>query len=148
MMKKLGLTVQNWVAQLSVPFTFGVAILLMRVIAKRESSLVQMFYQNALFLVLTGMASWFWWTPPSPLEFALLALIGVFGGAGQYIMFEGIRLAPASVMSTVEYTGLLWAFLLGYLVWGDIPSATTWAGAGMIALSGVFLLLMERQRRA
>lgn len=133
---------------LAAAVMWAVAILLMRVIAKRESSLVQMFYQNALFLVLTGTATWFWWTPPSPLQFALLALIGVFGGAGQFILFEGIRLAPASVMSTVEYTGLIWAFLLGYLVWGDIPSLTTTAGAGLIALSGVFLLVMERQRRA
>ena len=127
---------------------WAVAILLMRLIAKRESSLVQIFYQNALFLVITGVASAVWWTPPSPFEFALLALIGVFGGVGQYLMFEGIRLAPASVMSTVEYTGLIWAFLLGYLIWGDIPSATTWVGAGLIATSGLFLLVMERRGRA
>ena len=76
----------------------------------------------------------------------MLLLIGVFGGAGQFILFEGIRLAPASVMSTVEYTGLLWAFLLGYLVWGDVPSVATGAGAGLIFGSGVFLLAMERRR--
>ncbi len=125
---------------------WAVAILLMRVIARRESSLVQMFYQNMLFMVVTGAVSWFLWTPPSPFEFGLLMLIGVFGGAGQFILFEGIRLAPASVMSTVEYTGLLWAFLLGYLVWGDVPSAATWAGAGLIFGSGIFLLAMERRR--
>ncbi len=125
---------------------WAIAILLMRLIARREASLVQIFYQNALFLVVTGSVSYFVWTPPTPLEFGLLALIGVFGGAGQFILFEGIRLAPASVMSTVEYTGLLWAFLLGYLVWGDIPSVPTWIGAGLIFASGIFLLAMERRR--
>lgn len=125
---------------------WAVAILLMRVIARREGSLVQMFYQNALFLVVTGSVSWFLWVPPTPFEFGLLMLIGVFGGAGQFILFEGIRLAPASVMSTVEYTGLLWAFLLGFLIWGDVPSVATWAGAGLIFGSGIFLLAMERRR--
>ena len=125
---------------------WAVAIVLMRVIARRESSLVQMFYQNMLFVVVTGSVSLFLWTPPTPFEFGLLVLIGVFGGAGQFILFEGIRLAPASVMSTVEYTGLLWAFLLGYLVWGDVPSVATWAGAGLIFGSGIFLLAMERRR--
>ncbi len=131
---------------LGAALLWAVAILLMRVIARREASLVQIFYQNALFLVVTGTVTLFVWTPPSPLEFGLLLLIGVFGGAGQFILFEGIRLAPASVMSTVEYTGLLWAFLLGYLVWGDVPSGPTWAGAGLIFASGVFLLAMERRR--
>ncbi len=133
---------------LAAAVLWAIAILLMRLIARRESSLVQIFYQNALFLVLTGSVTFFLWTPPTPLEFALLALIGVFGGAGQFILFEGVRLAPASVMSTVEYTGLIWAFLLGYLVWGDIPSPATWLGAGLIFTSGLFLLAMERRRRA
>ena len=131
---------------LGAALLWAVAILLMRVIARRESSLVQMFYQNIFFMVVTGSVSCFLWTPPTPFEFGLLLLIGVFGGAGQFILFEGIRLAPASVMSTVEYTGLLWAFLLGYLVWGDVPSVATGAGAGLIFGSGVFLLAMERRR--
>ena len=131
---------------LGAALLWAVAILLMRVIARRESSLVQMFYQNIFFRVVTGSVSCILWTPPTPFEFGLLLLIGVFGGAGQFILFEGIRLAPASVMSTVEYTGLLWAFLLGYLVWGDVPSVATGAGAGLIFGSGVFLLAMERRR--
>lgn len=124
---------------------WGVAIILMRQISQRETSLVQIFYQNAFFLIITGAMTWFTWTTPTPLGFILLALIGIFGGAGQYLMFEGIRLAPASVMATVEYTGLIWAFLFGYLVWGDIPSAATWAGAGLISISGLYLFVMERR---
>jgi drug/metabolite transporter (DMT)-like permease len=131
---------------LAAAVLWAVAILLMRVIARREASLVQIFYQNALFLVVTGAVTLFLWVPPSPFQFVLLMLIGVLGGAGQFFMFEGIRLAPASVMSTVEYTGLLWAFLLGYVFWGDIPSGPTWIGAGAIFASGVFLLVMERKR--
>jgi drug/metabolite transporter (DMT)-like permease len=131
---------------LGAAILWAVAILLMRLIARRESSLVQIFYQNIVFLIITGTASAISWKPPTPLEFALLALIGVFGGTAQFILFEGIRLAPASVMSTVEYSGLIWAFALGYLVWGDIPDLPTCLGAGLIFASGLFLLGMEHRR--
>ena len=126
---------------------WAIAIILMRQIARRETSIVQIFYQNACFLVVTGIVTCFLWTQPTPLQFGLLALIGVLGGAGQFLLFEGVRLAPASVMGTVEYTGLIWAFSLGYIFWGDIPSAATWAGAGLIFASGVFLVVMERRAR-
>jgi drug/metabolite transporter (DMT)-like permease len=126
---------------------WAIAIILMRQIAQREASIVQIFYQNACFLVVTGMVSFFLWAPPTPFEFLLLAAIGILGGGGQFLLFEGIRLAPASVMGTVEYTGLIWAFSLGYLIWGDIPSVATWCGAALIFASGIFLVVMERRAR-
>ena len=131
---------------LAASVLWAVAILLMRLIARREASMVQMLYQNGLFLVVTGAVTWLVWVPPSPLQFGLLLLTGMLGGAGQFVLFEGIRLTPASVMSTVEYTGLIWAFLLGFLVWGDVPSLSVWVGAGLIFASGLFLLGMERRR--
>jgi len=120
--------------------------ILMRQIAPFETGSVQMVYQNVLFLVITGSLSALFWVPPTPLGYVLLVGVGVFGGGGQMIMFQAIRHAPASVMSTVEYTGLIWAFLLGYIVWGDVPSLATSVGAGLIFASGIYLVVMERRR--
>ncbi len=126
---------------------WGYAIILMRQIARREPSLLQMLVQNLCFLIVTGTLSIFTWTPPAPFQLLLLFGIGVLGGIGQFVLFEGARLAPASVMSTVEYTSLVWAFLLGYLIFGDIPTQPVWLGAGTIAASGVLLVVMERRAR-
>ena len=126
---------------------WGYAIILMRQISRRESSMVQMLYQNLLFFVVTSGLMLVSARVPVGVEIWLLMGIGVFGGLGQYLLFEGARLAPASVMSTVEYTGLVWAFLLGYLVWGDFPSTAVWCGAGLISLSGVLLVVSERWGR-
>jgi drug/metabolite transporter (DMT)-like permease len=46
----------------------------------------------------------------------------------------------------VEYTSLLWAFLLGYLIWGDIPTFAIFAGAGLILFSGLLMLTGEHRR--
>ncbi len=144
----LGLSVSVATAMvLAAAALWAVAIILMRQIAQREASMVQMFYQNACFLAVTAIASWLLWVPPTPFQLSLLVAVGVLGGAGQYLLFEGVRLAPASVMGTVEYTGLLWAFSFGYLIWADMPSAPTWAGAGLIAAAGLFLVFMEHRER-
>lgn len=124
---------------------WAIGIVLMRRIARLESSMVQMFSQNLCFLIATGVLTAFTWKTPTPLEFVLLLSVGVLGGAGQFTMFEAIRFAPASVMATVEYSALVWGFVLGYLVWGDIPPAAVFAGAALILAAGLFLVFMERR---
>jgi drug/metabolite transporter (DMT)-like permease len=62
-------------------------------------------------------------------------------------MFEAVKFAPASVMATVEYSALVWGFVLGYLIWGDIPPVAIFAGAGLILSAGVFLVIMEHRAR-
>ncbi len=121
------------------------AIILMRQIARREASIVQMFSQNLIYFIITGTLTAFTWKTPTPWEFVLLLSIGVLGGAGQFTMFEAVKYAPASVMATVEYSGLVWGFVLGYLVWGDIPPVAIFAGAALILLAGIFLVIMEHR---
>ena len=75
-------------------------------------------------------------------------LLGVFGGCGQFLLLEAARRAPAAVMATVEYSALLWAFLLGFLIWHDIPSVAVWVGAGLILAAEVFLVFGERHGEA
>jgi drug/metabolite transporter (DMT)-like permease len=122
------------------------AIILMRQIARRESSMVQMFSQNLVYFLVTGTLTAFTWKTPTAGQFVLLLSIGVLGGAGQFTMFEAVKFAPASVMATVEYSALVWGFVLGYLVWGDIPSVAIFAGAGLILAAGIFLVVMEQRR--
>ena len=55
-------------------------------------------------MIITGAATALTWVTPTGVEGTLLLAIGVLGGVGQYLLFEGCRLAPASVMATVEYT--------------------------------------------
>jgi len=123
------------------------AIILMRQIARRESSMVQMFSQNVLYCLVTGTLTAFTWQTPTAGEFVLLLSIGVLGGAAQFTMFEAVKFAPASVMATVEYSALVWGFVLGYLVWGDIPSVAIFAGAAIILSAGLYLVVMEHRGR-
>jgi drug/metabolite transporter (DMT)-like permease len=127
---------------------WALAVILMRQIARRESSLLQVFSQNLVFLVATGAASIWHFHMPHGLEWLLLLEIGAFGGCGQYLLFEAARQAPAAVMATVEYVSLIWAFVLGYLVFGDIPPVAVFGGAALIMLAGAVLVIGEQRKRA
>ncbi len=124
---------------------WGYGIILMRQVARRESSLLQMLFSNSAFSVAAGVMCLIGWRMPNSGQLALLVGLGVIGGLGQFLLFESARRAPAAVMATVEYTSLLWAFLLGFLVWGDIPAAAVFFGASLILGAGLLLVVTEQR---
>lgn len=126
----------------AVLWAYGV--ILTRQIARTESSLVQMFYNNCCFLALTGIFCAFTWHQPSGSELWLLLLVGVLSGIGQFSQFESARHAPASLTAPLQYTALVWAFLLGFLIWGDVPRPGVFLGAALIAAAGLLLLFSGR----
>jgi drug/metabolite transporter (DMT)-like permease len=128
---------------------WGYAIILMRQTAMMESNLLLMLYTNGVFLVATavGCAAVRWQTPTWG-EFGLLLAVGCIGAFAQLALFEGMRHATASVMATVEYSALIWAFVLGFVIWGDIPRLGVFVGAGLILGAGALLVATERRRAA
>jgi drug/metabolite transporter (DMT)-like permease len=125
---------------------WGYAVILMRQTALKESNLLLMLYTNALFLVVTTLAcaTIGWRTPTGP-QLVMLLAVGGIGSLAQLALFEGMRHAAASVMATVEYSALVWAFVLGFLIWGDIPRTAVFVGAGLILTAGAVLVATERR---
>jgi drug/metabolite transporter (DMT)-like permease len=120
-------------------------VIQMRQIARRESSLLQMLVTNSFFSVATGIACLATWMPLGWGQLGLIAVIVVFGGLAQFILFETARLASAAVMATVEYTALVWAFLFGFLIWGDVPSVSVVGGAALILVAGWLAATTNRE---
>lgn len=125
---------------------WGIAIILMRQIAREEATSLQMFYTNAIFLAGTAVGCVLNWQPLTWRQVLLLGVVCAAGTGGQICLFEGVRRAPASMMATVEYTALIWAFMLGFVVFGDIPDVAVFAGAALILGAGCLLLATERRR--
>lgn len=73
-----------------------------------------------------------------------MAGTGVVAGIGQFAMFEGMRRAPVSVLAPFEYSSLVWAFVLGYLIWSDVPGSNVFAGAALIISAGMIIIASER----
>ncbi|MPZ57422.1 MAG: EamA family transporter [Rhizobiales bacterium] len=126
-------------------FCFALYGVMTRMLARYDSSETQLFYGNLVGVVLMSLVvPFFWTTPISPVIVGLMILMGALGSFGHYLLIAGHRLAPASVLSPFMYTQLIWGIALGYLVFRDIPSGWTLAGAGVVIASGLYLLNRER----
>lgn len=125
---------------------WSVSITLMRSMAQKVPSTLQMLAQNALLLVACGVFLPWNWTPIPLSTLLLMAGVGACGGIGQYLIVEAAGRAPASVTAPMEYTSLIWAFTLGLLIWGDVPPLTVFIGGAIIIASGALLLVTERRR--
>jgi drug/metabolite transporter (DMT)-like permease len=125
------------------------AMVTIREIGKTERGPTIVFYFT-LGGVAVGLASLpFGWVLPSPDILALLVVMGLIGGLGQMLMTEALRVAPVGVVAPFDYIQLIWASLIGFGVWGEVPQGATLAGAVVVAASGGYILWREiRQSRA
>jgi drug/metabolite transporter (DMT)-like permease len=120
---------------------------LSRLLARTETTVALLFY-TALCgsLVYTLLMPGFLDAPPpSSWEVLLLASLGLWGGLGHFLFTAAFRHAPASLLAPFNYTQLLWAGLLGWLVFGHIPDAVSLLGMAIIAGSGIMVALKTRR---
>jgi drug/metabolite transporter (DMT)-like permease len=90
----------------------------------------------------------FGWITPSLRDFALLALFGVLSIMALACVNIALKLASASVVVPYQYTLIVWATVLGYVVFGDVPDAFTLSGAGVIIVAGLYIFWREQMRGA
>jgi drug/metabolite transporter (DMT)-like permease len=86
------------------------------------------------------------WTPPSGGALGLLALAAVLLLIGYQFVIMALRTGDISAVAPFRYSALLWAMLLGYLVFGDVPDGMMVTGASIIVLSGLYAFYRERKR--
>ena len=134
-----------WLA-LQAAIFWAISTVLLRKTALAERTIVQMAISNTQLALLTALAVGFYWTPLTATELLLIASTGVIAALGQFAMFEGMRRAPVSILAPFEYTSLVWAFVLGFVIWGDIPGDNTVLGAALIFAAGVTIVVGERLR--
>jgi drug/metabolite transporter (DMT)-like permease len=85
------------------------------------------------------------WVAVSLPDLPLLALLGIVSIAAIMLVNQSLRLAAASVVAPYQYTLIVWAILLGYIIFGDVPQWNTLAGAAVIVASGLFIFLREQR---
>lgn len=147
-MLRPGMGVFQWAALAALGSAAVYALLMVstRAFKSTESTASLMLYPQ-IGISLTGMAMvYFFWVTPTPLDLALFAFAGFFGSIGVMCLTHAFRMAPAAVIAPFEYTALLWAVLLGYFVWGELPDGITLLGASIVMASGLYILYRETRK--
>jgi drug/metabolite transporter (DMT)-like permease len=86
-------------------------------------------------------------TAPSGVDAAILFANGLFNGIGQYWWTRALALAPPAAVGPFYYFSLVWAMILGFFVWGDLPTPTLLLGSAIVVGSGLYLLWHESTRK-
>jgi drug/metabolite transporter (DMT)-like permease len=116
-----------------------------RWIHQRDSARTVMLYLTLTAALFSSFAVFLPWPEPEALDAALFLAMAVVGTIGVTLITQAFRIAPAAVVAPFDYTALLWAGIMGWLVWGDVPDALTLWGAAIIVASGLWLVLREHK---
>ena len=139
----------SWIA-LFATVLYALGQIFVRDLTRTETTTCIVFYVTLTTTLVSATAMPFVWVMPGPGDAALLAAVGILGGLAQLAFTRAFRLAPAAVVSPFDYTGLLYAGVIGYSVWGDVPTLTFLVGAAIVMASGLYILHRETRlaRRA
>jgi drug/metabolite transporter (DMT)-like permease len=106
-------------------------------------TMYQMVFLTFFFALMLPFAGFAW---PENDDLIVLLANGVFNGIGQYWWTRALSLAPAAAVGPFFYFSLVWAAIIGFLFWGDVPTLGLIAGSAVVVGSGLFLLWYESGR--
>jgi drug/metabolite transporter (DMT)-like permease len=138
---------------------YALGHMLTRPLGAQVSTLVMGLYQNLAFLIVAAMLGLFFgsggwhtathpslsyltagWTMPAPLHLLAMGFIGATAATAILLFTRAYALAEPSFVAPFEYTGLFWAVLFGFVIWGVLPGWSTLAGAALVIAAGLFML--------
>ncbi len=138
----------HWAMLVSLVATIGYALynISTRYLAAYDPPEVTQTYTplaGAVLLMPLAVAAW--QQPQDASVWLLLASLGLWGGLGHWLLILAHRIAPASALAPFIYLGLIWMSTAGFLVFGQVPTLWTLAGAMVVILSGLYLFARERK---
>jgi drug/metabolite transporter (DMT)-like permease len=116
-----------------------------RRLTQTEKTGAIVFYFFVMSSLLALVTSAFGWKLPPWQDFLIFLVTGILGGIGQILMTESYKHADTSIIAPFDYTTMIWAVLLGWFLFGDLPEQTVIVGAAVVAGAGIFVVWRERQ---
>jgi len=138
----MGFTPASMVAVVSA-LLFALSLVLIRRLSGTEPPPRILFYYHAFGTLIFLWPALRLWVMPSALQWLLLLLIGVLTTIGMVCFVRGFAAGEASIVGPMEYTRLIYAALIGYFVFAELPDAWTWVGAGIIVGSTLYVARHE-----
>lgn len=117
-----------------------------RRMSRTETSIAIMFWSTVIVMGAALVTAPFGWQAVSGTTAAWFVAAGVFNAGAHFLLIEALRLGEAAVVSPMRYTSLIWATLLGYAVWGQLPDVWVVLGSGIIIASGVYIFRTEAHK--
>jgi len=125
---------------------FAASFLITKALTRYEKPGVIVLWQSLTVTLLSLPMALPHWQSPSSAQWVGFVVTGVLGTLGHYCLTRAFHIADISATQSLRFLDLVWASLLGWLVFSDVPSASTWAGALVILLATVWIARRESRR--
>jgi drug/metabolite transporter (DMT)-like permease len=124
---------------------FACVALSIRSLSSTEPNYRIALYFSLLSMIVGLLTLPFGWVMPNKFEFFLLIFTGLVGSVANILLTVSLRYAEASLVTPTKYLNLVFAILLGYFIWSEIPKLLTLVGAGLIIISSVIIFMRESE---
>jgi drug/metabolite transporter (DMT)-like permease len=125
---------------------YAFAMIAVRWIDRSEGVWTMTLYVVLFPMLFSGLVVIPQWQVPELSHLPVFLGMALFGTSGIALVSHAFRLAPAAIVAPFEYTALIWATLLGWLFWNEIPGIWTYAGAAVIIASGIYIVIRETRK--
>jgi len=132
-------------AMLTASFLFAMTITGMKVMTRDHSPTVLLVWAATLGFLFSIPGAFFGWRWPAPMDLALLCAMGVLGTITQACYIKGMQQGDAGAMAPIDYTRLVFSVAAGFLLFHELPSVWTMAGAGIVVASTLLITIREQQ---
>ncbi len=123
----------------------GVVMIVIRKLSQHERPVTILTYQAVFVGLIMLPIALYNWKTPTLWELGLLVIVGMVSWAGQMCNIRAFRAGEASALAALDYVRLLYATVIGFLVFGDLPALATYAGAALIIAGSLYTVLREAQ---
>jgi drug/metabolite transporter (DMT)-like permease len=114
-----------------------------RKLANQASVLASTFYTSFLGAIILIPLLWYFWTIPSTIDIWILLSFALLATLGQIFMISAFSLAAASIIAPFVYTQIIWATIIGYLLFDAFPDEWSWFGILVVVAAGVYIAIRE-----
>jgi S-adenosylmethionine uptake transporter len=122
------------------------SIIMVKILSRTEPTSLIVAYMGIYLVPMSLVPALFVWTTPTGTDWLWLIGIGIVATFGQLAITSAYAAADATVVLPFDYTRLLFAALIGYLAFSEVPDTWTWVGAAVIAASAVYIARREAAR--
>jgi drug/metabolite transporter (DMT)-like permease len=128
---------------------YGSVTIAVRGMARTESANTLVIWQLSVLAFFHSFLLFFGWRTPTLLDGAMMFGTGITNAVGQWFWTRSLHLAPAAAVTPFYYLMLVWSLIIGFLIWGDVPTVSLLIGSAIVVTTGLFLFLREArlQRR-
>lgn len=126
-------------------FAYSGMVMTARRYRRTESTAALTFYPLFGATIVAAMAQIPVWKTPTIADMVIMLMIGLLNGFASFALTAAYRTAPAAVIAPIEYTGIVWAMIIGLVFWGEYPTQVTVVGAGVIIAVGLYVQWTTRE---